>query len=468
MISKQLGASYRSDFQRERAESSCARLTSRILCLAMILFALAGASQLCGQTPISIVATSLNSPIASLPPCVAGDAYPVIVFKATGGTAPYGWTATGLPPNMTVNSSTGTLGGTPSSAGVFSVTITVKDSAIPPQTVSQTYSITISANAVLTIVAPTPMQNGVVASPYYLGLTAVGGTAPYTWSLFSGTLPAGLTFTSDGVLKGTPTHAGNYSFTVEVKDSASAAAVLPLAMTVTSNSPTLSRVGVLSQIAAGGGWMSSLYLINNSHSALPVTINFYGNDGAPLNLPATLVQGGNSQTQTASTASVTINPYSTLLIESDGQSSTEMTGWADVLSSAPLAGYAVFHYTSQAGVESEGTVTLETSPQTTLQLPYDNTNGLTTAVAITNLAPVFASNITATIWDANGTPLGVRAINLPAFGHFAFALTDYLPEAATNRGIVVFTNTTGGNVTGLALRVNPKGGLTSLPVLVAQ
>jgi hypothetical protein len=435
----------------------------------MILFTVAGASALSGQSTITITAWSPlgTQPLANLPAGIAFDAYPNVQFKATGGTAPYTWSAAGLPARLALSSS-GLLSGTPGSAGTFSFTVTVTDSSTPAITASQGFSILISSNAVLSIVPPAKVQNAVVASLYYLGLTAAGGTPPYTWSVASGVLPSGITLASNGVLAGTPTAAGLYSFTVEVRDAASATAMLPLGLTVTATSPSMSRVGVLSQIAAGGGWMSSLYLVNNSASALPVTVNFYGNDGTPLSLPATLVQGTNSQTQTMSTASATLNPNSTLLIELDGQSSTALTGWADVLSTAQLAGYAVFHYNSTEGVQSEGTVTLETSPQITFQLPYDNTNGLTTAVALTNLAPVSASTVTATLWDASGNPLAARALSIASLGHMAFALTDYLPQATGNRGIVVFTNTTGGNITGLGLRVNPAGGITSVPVLPAQ
>ena len=50
-------------------------------------------------------------------------------------------------------------------------------------------------------------------------LTVTGGTSPYTWSVSSGTLPPGLTLgASTGLLSGTPTTAGSYSFTVKVTD----------------------------------------------------------------------------------------------------------------------------------------------------------------------------------------------------------------------------------------------------------
>jgi Domain of unknown function (DUF4082)/Bacterial Ig-like domain (group 2)/Putative Ig domain len=51
---------------------------------------------------------------------------------------------------------------------------------------------------------------------YSATLTATGGTPPYTWSIASGTLPAGLTLTAAGVISGTPTATGTSSFTVKV------------------------------------------------------------------------------------------------------------------------------------------------------------------------------------------------------------------------------------------------------------
>lgn len=52
-------------------------------------------------------------------------------------------------------------------------------------------------------------------------LIAIGGTPPYTWSFVNGTLPAGMTLYSDGVINGTPLSAGNFTFTIRVTDSVS-------------------------------------------------------------------------------------------------------------------------------------------------------------------------------------------------------------------------------------------------------
>ncbi len=60
--------------------------------------------------------------------------------------------------------------------------------------------------------------DGSTAIAYTFTFTAAGGLAPYKFTVKSGTLPAGLTLSTAGVLSGTPTTAGNSEFTVRVTD----------------------------------------------------------------------------------------------------------------------------------------------------------------------------------------------------------------------------------------------------------
>jgi hypothetical protein len=72
------------------------------------------------------------------------------------------------------------------------------------------------------VVTTSSLPTGTVGTAYSQTLQASGGIAPYTWSVSSGTLPAGLSLaTSTGVVSGTPTTAASANFTVEVKDSES-------------------------------------------------------------------------------------------------------------------------------------------------------------------------------------------------------------------------------------------------------
>jgi Zn-dependent metalloprotease len=57
-----------------------------------------------------------------------GTAISPFTVTASGGTTPYAWSATGLPPGVTIGSSTGTVSGTPTTAGTYSVTVTATGS----------------------------------------------------------------------------------------------------------------------------------------------------------------------------------------------------------------------------------------------------------------------------------------------------------------------------------------------------
>ena len=95
-------------------------------------------------------------------------------------------------------------------------TVKVTDSATPTH-VTATKSLSITIYATLTVTTSS-LSNGTHNVAYNKSLAASGGNGSYTWSLSSGSLPPGLSLSAAGVISGTPTTAGNYSFTVQVTD----------------------------------------------------------------------------------------------------------------------------------------------------------------------------------------------------------------------------------------------------------
>ncbi|MBV9950600.1 MAG: PQQ-binding-like beta-propeller repeat protein [Acidimicrobiia bacterium] len=93
---------------------------------------------------------------------------------------------------------------------------------------------------------PTPvittklLKSGRVGSAYSEQLAATTGTAPYRWTVASGTLPAGLSLSTSGAITGTPTAAGTPSVTFRVTDAKSATATRAINLAV-SGAPGTSQ-----------------------------------------------------------------------------------------------------------------------------------------------------------------------------------------------------------------------------------
>src|SRR5882672_900990 len=142
-------------------------------------------------------------------------------LRAAGGSGARTWSviAGTLPSGLSLNAATGTISGTPTTAGNSNFTVNVADSGTPTKSVTTTLGISVAAVAPLLAVANS-LPNGNIGGPYDAVLTATGGKAPYTWTVAAGALPAGLTLApSTGTITGTPNTTGSFTFTMQVTDS---------------------------------------------------------------------------------------------------------------------------------------------------------------------------------------------------------------------------------------------------------
>jgi len=175
--------------------------------------------------------------------------YPPSVLTATDGSTPYqSWNITGsLPSGLSLQTS-GTCGstactilnpcicGTPTLDGSYNFDVTVTDAE--NRTATKSFSITINPNDPR--ITTEFLTYGTVNTAYpSVTLSATGGniSSPYTWALTSGSLPAGLSLNAGtGVISGTPTAEGTYSFTVTVTDSSSRTASKTLSIAINPES----------------------------------------------------------------------------------------------------------------------------------------------------------------------------------------------------------------------------------------
>ena len=152
----------------------------------------------------------------------------------------------------------------------------------------------------LPTVTTTSLPAASVGTPYTATLAATGGIPSLTWSVTSGTLPAGLSLAaSTGVISGTPTTSGTQGLTVEVTDAFGATATANLALTVVEQGTYTTVIpqricdtragnpsaltGAAAQCSGSGG---ARYRLT---AGVPLSISVAGQFGVPSDATAVVV-----------------------------------------------------------------------------------------------------------------------------------------------------------------------------------
>ena len=147
------------------------------------------------------------------------------------------WTLSG-PGTLSDNEKTTVVYTAPTTLSV-TTTATITATSVANSSITATESITV--NAVLTITT-TSLPAGTLNVPYNSFVNAAGAPAPFTWSVISGSLPAGLTFlttstSSSAEISGTPTLLGTSNFSVQVTDTSGTSVTQALSITINKPPP---------------------------------------------------------------------------------------------------------------------------------------------------------------------------------------------------------------------------------------
>jgi hypothetical protein len=222
----------------------------------------------------------------------------------------------------------------------------------------------------------------------------------------------------------------------------------------TLNAPSRS----LSQLVDGGGWKTTFVFSNMDTTAVTFTLHFWKDDGTAFRLQFEGAIGGASDTFVA-----TIPVGGSLTLITRGVDADVSQGWAELATTKKLGGLAVFRQTVAGRSDQEAAVQLTTSVSGFI-LPFDNTQGFVTSMALVNSNAINGISVSVTIRDETGLQIGTGSLVVGPRGHGAFALPDQFPVVANRRGTVEFSSTS-ADLSGLGLRFNPGGAFTSFPVL---
>ena len=152
---------------------------------------------------------------------VQGSSNTAVTWSASGGAI----SASGMftAPSVTANTT---------------VTVTATSSANTTKKASVNVAVSTStppSNPLTITTSSVPGAQSGTSYAYLIG--ASGGTAPYTWSVNSGSLPSGFSFASNGQLSGNTTQSGQFSFTAQVRDASSNSVSQSFSFSVTAAPP---------------------------------------------------------------------------------------------------------------------------------------------------------------------------------------------------------------------------------------
>ncbi len=351
---------------------------------------------------------------ASLAGGILSNAYSQTV-TATGGSAPYTYALSSgtLPSGVTLNATSGVLSGKPNVPGTFNFTLSATDANGCVGT--KTYAVVMTCPAL--VITPTSLTTGTVGSAYSQTLAASGGAAPYgSWTVTSGSLPAGLTLSAAGVISGTPTtsNGAGASFTVRTTDAngcqGSKAITLKICPVVTVNPTSLTASLVNSAysqtLTASGGATAYTFTVSSGTLPTGLTLSTAGLlSGTPssttsrtFTITATDANGcpgSRSYTLAPSCALITVTPAT-------ATRATVGTAYSQALSAsgglAPYGSWTVTSGTLPAGLALNastgvisGTPTASNGAGTSVTFRTTDANGCTGTQAVTlQVCPVLS------------------------------------------------------------------------------
>jgi phosphatidylinositol-3-phosphatase len=189
---------------------------------------------------IAAYSGSADAPTTATAPVIT--AQPASQFVTVGQPATFTVAASGtVPLSYQWNKDGSAIAGATVARYTIAATSAADNGATFSVTVTNAAGAIASDNAVLTVTASamaistSSLPNAVVGIAYSTFLQASGGTSPYTWTVQSGQLPAGLALSgTSGDISGTPTTADISSFTIGVNDTTGAEASQALSITVSN------------------------------------------------------------------------------------------------------------------------------------------------------------------------------------------------------------------------------------------
>ena len=275
---------------------------------------------------VTVTATSVADKTKSSTATIAVPAQPAIstttltagvgaafssTLAATGGIAPYTWSLTQgtLPAGWAVTTAGVVSGPAPvaTEVGTLNLTFALTDSGTPTAlTATQQVALTITPATPITFAGAVP-ATATYNVAFTGSATASGGAGSLMYSVLTGSLPAGLTLNAaSGVISGTPTASGTFSFTIQAADAYGDSASKAYSIVVNYPALTITNAATLPTGFAGSNYSQMLTASGGSGAGYSWALKAGSSLPAGLNLSAAGMITGKPTTSGPSSFTITV------------------------------------------------------------------------------------------------------------------------------------------------------------------
>jgi hypothetical protein len=206
----------------------------------------------------------------------------------------------------------------------------------------------------------------------------------------------------------------------------------------------------LAHTADGNGFKTEVLLTNGGPSPAQYTLRLNDTLGNPITSGFQLEAG---------TLTGTITPGEAATIRTAGLGSETVGGWAQLTAPSSVGGSVIYSQKTTLPSIQQGTSTITGTLSNDFFVPFDNSSGALTSMALTNPGGASAT-ITVVVRYSNGTQETLAFPTLAAGNHTAFIFTSQFPNSMGQMGVAEFQSTVPLSV--VAFRFNSTGALTAL------
>ena len=197
-----------------------------------------------GSANLSLTVTVPQTPVITSSTKAEASTGAPFSYQITAANSPTSFAASGLAPGLTVDPNTGLISGTPTTAGVYSVTLNATNASGTASTV-----LLLSVTATPPVITSAATATAPLGQAFSYLITASNNPTRFA----AVGLPAGLSVdAATGLISGTPTNGGVYTVAISATNSGGTGQTA-LTLTVAAVPPTLNVMATVPRVTAGSG-----------------------------------------------------------------------------------------------------------------------------------------------------------------------------------------------------------------------